>query len=291
MSKPYLSQFSFRSNIGITWSVFIQRILQISRYKAALISDLISPILFSAFPVLLGISIAGSYGAAQQQFDQSVGSGSANVLLYMIISANVFNLINGAIFNFGFFLRREQQTGTLESLYLAPVSQIYILIGTAFYAILRGLINFVGSVIIISLILGINPITSGSSLIIALLILLVGLLPLYGLSFAFGSLILKFKDMSSMQFLVTMFLGFLMGMFFPITLFPKWLQFIAFLFPTTWQNNGVRAALTGTSWILSTWYSDFAIIIIFAIVYPLMGGLLYLLTDRTMRKTEGLGVF
>ena len=284
------SQFNIKSNLAITWGVFIQRVQNISRYKAALFIDMLNPIMTSLFPILMGIAIAGGQQAAQQNFQQSVGT-DANFFLFMILSANTFQIMSGAIFNFGFFLRREQMTGTLESLYLAPVSQVYILIGTGFYALLRALLNFVFSVILVSLLFGVNPLTSPTDVVLAFVFLIFGIIPLFGIAFLFGSLILKYKDMQSLQMIIVTFVGFLMGMFFPITLFPIWLQKISLILPPTWLNADIRASLTGTSWILHTWFTDFGMIIFLGVIYPILGTVIYLVTDRSMRKTSGLGVF
>ena len=284
------SQFNMRSNLAITWGVFIQRVQNISRYKAALFIDMLNPLMTSLFPILMGIAIAGGQKAAETQFHQAVGT-DANFFLFMILSANTFQIMSGAIFNFGFFLRREQVTGTLESLYLAPVSQIYILIGTGFYALLRALLNFVFSVLVVSIIFGVNPLSSPTDVLLTLIFLIFGIIPLFGIAFLFGSMILKYKDMQSIQTILVTFIGFLMGMFFPITLFPVWLQRISLFLPPTWLNADIRAALTGTSWVLHSWFSDFGMILFLGIIYPILGTVLYLMTDRSMRKTSGLGVF
>ncbi len=291
ISKPHHTKFSWRANWSITWGVFVQRTTQISRYKAALFFDIITPLLFSVFPIFIGISVAGGYGNAVKNFQSSVGSTTANFVIYSILGANVFQIINGALFNFGFFLRREQVTGTLESLYLAPISQIYVLLGTGFYAIVRALINFFVSLILAGLIFRVNPFTSFSGVMFALLFLLVGMLPLYGLAFGFGALVVKYKDMQSLQGIISNFMGVAMGIFFPITLLPIYFQVFSYLLPPTWQNNGIRSSLIGTQWILGSWYGDLMVILALSLFYPLVGAKVYSMTDRSMRKTQGLGVF
>ncbi len=289
--KQYRSQFSFKSNMGIIWSVFIQRMTQIMRYKGALFFDIITPLLFAIFPIFIGVSAAGSIDNASSQFQKAVNSESASFVLYAILGANVFQIVNGALFNFGFFLRREQITGTLESLYLAPTNQVYVMYGTGLYAIVRAFINFVISLVLAAVLFQINPFTNPISVIYSLLFLLIGMLPLYGLAFGFGALVVKFKDMQSLQGVISNLIGVAMGIFFPITLLPTYIRFLSYILPPTWQNAGVRSILVGTDWILGNWYLDLAVLIAMSLFYPVIGSKIYSLTDRSIRKTQGLGVF
>jgi len=290
-SKPYSSEFSTQANWGIAFGVFKQRTKQIMRYKGALFIDMLSPMLFSLLPILLGISVAGNIEAATAQFQALGINNKAEFILYMLVGANMLLIINGAIFNFGFFLRREQITGTLESLYMTPINQIYVLIGTAMYAIVRAIINFFFSITIAGLLFGVNIFQALDSLVIAILFLIVGMIPIYGLALGFGALVLKFKDMDSIQGIVTMFLSVLMGAFFPTSVFPRALRYLSYFIPATWQNNGVRAALVGSSWLNGSLTSDISILLLFAIIYPILGMMTYIFTERSMRKTQGLGVF
>jgi ABC-2 type transport system permease protein len=288
VSRSYLSEFSLKANFEVAFGVFIQRMKTITRYKGALIVDIITPSLFALFPILMGNALAGSSNNASQNFSSTAGT--EDYILYMVIGANLFQVVNGAINNFGFFLRKEQMQGTLESLYLAPVNQFFVLLGTAFYTITRALINFFASLAFAGLIFGVNPFHGNVA--IGFLFLIIGMIPIYGLAFGFGALVLKYKEINALQSIVMWIINLLMGIFFPITLFPKWLKLIAYIFPPTWHNNGVKASLTSSSYILKDlWYADFGIILLFALAFPLLGNYFYSRTDRNMRRTQGLGVF
>ena len=291
MNLEYRSRFSIRSNLDVVWSVFTQRMTQIWRYKGALFFDIITPLLFAVFPIFIGISAAGSFEQASSNFQDSVGSSSANFVLYAILGANVFQIVNGALFNFGFFLRREQVTGTLESLYLAPTSQVYVMYGTGLYAIIRAFINFVVSLILAALIFRVNPFEDPLAIVLSLLYLLVGMLPLYGLAFGFGALVIKYKDMQSLQGVISNLIGVAMGIFFPITLLPSYIQFLSYLLPPTWQNSGIKSILLGTAWLTNNWFSDLGVVILMALFYPVLGAKIFSITDRSIRKTQGMGAF
>ena len=177
-SRPYHSQFSMKANFEVAFAVFVQRTRTILRYKAALFFDIITPSLFALFPILIGNSLAGSPDAAASNFN--INSGTEEYILYMVIGANLFQITNGAINNFAFYLRKEQMQGTLESLYLTPVNQFFVLLGTAFYTVSRALVNFFASLAFAGIVFGVNPFTG--DLAIGFLFLIIG-------GFSFGVII------------------------------------------------------------------------------------------------------
>jgi ABC-type multidrug transport system permease subunit len=85
--------------------------------------------------------------------------------------------------------------------------------------------------------------------------------------------------------------SFLMGVFFPIAVFPPLLRILALLFPPTWMNNGVRASLLGVGWFFQTWYRDLAVLVAFCVVAPLLGYWVFLQTERRIKANEGMGQF
>jgi hypothetical protein len=109
------------------------------------------------------------------------------------------------------WLRREQQTGTLEVLYLAPTSKGLILAGVALYGTLRNLVNFGLAFSTGCLIFGVNPFQG--DILLALVFLLLGLIPLYGISLLYGAIILMLKEANAMIQLAQWSLSFLWASF------------------------------------------------------------------------------
>jgi ABC-2 type transport system permease protein len=125
----------------------------------------------------------------------------------------------------------------------------------------------------------------------AIIFLLVGLVPLWGLAFLFGALILKIKEANSVINSLQWVLSFLMGVFFPIAAFPPLLRYVALSFPPTWMNQGVRASLLNISYFFGTWYLHLAVMFVFAAVVPLMGYAIFLSTERRLKRREGVGQY
>ncbi|MHA2365783.1 MAG: ABC transporter permease, partial [Candidatus Hodarchaeales archaeon] len=256
-----------RSNFRIIWAVFMARLQTYSRYRGQVIMSVITPIMIAALPILMGEAIAGSPNNALQNFKDQTGS-NGNYVGYMLIGALFFQLTSNTLWNFGFFIRREMQQGTLESLYTTPVDHVYFLIGTSLYVIVRNSVSFVLAlflgIIVFSLSLGdfMKP-----TLILAIIILLVGVFPLFGISLVFGAAVLRFKEVGSMVSLMQWVISFLIGVFYPVTLLPMALRVLSLSFPLTWVNNSIRTALFDAPAFFD-FYTDIAIIFLFAFIVP-----------------------
>ena len=201
---------NLRANLSIVFASARMRLLNISRYPGQLLTDILIPIVFAAMPILLGRAAAGPNAAA----DFAANTGTPQYVAYMLIGSTVFSLVSFAFWNIGYWLRWEQESGTLEALYLTPTHRIWVAAGTALYSCLRSVFSATAAFLLGSLILGIDPIQGEIGL--ALLFIAVGLVPLYGLTLLFGALILKVKEANALVNLMQWGVSFLMGVFFPL---------------------------------------------------------------------------
>jgi ABC-2 type transport system permease protein len=198
-------------------------------------------------------------------------------------------VVSGTLWSIGYWMRREQETGTLEALYLAPIDRGAILAGVSLYGIGRALFDFVAAFALGSIVFQVNPLQGDIAL--ALVFLLVGLVPLYGISLVYGAVILRVKEANALIQLAQWALSFFMGLFFPITVFPVWLRFVALAFPPTWMNNGVRASLLGVGYFFGHWYFDLAMLGVFCVAAPWLGYWLFVRTERSIQRKAGVGEF
>ena len=280
-----LTEFNLGTRWQVVWGVAAVRLRMMSRYRGWFVLDIIIPTMIAAIPILLGQALAGPNAAENFQ----VNTGTANYVAYLLIGSNVFMMVSGALWNFGFWLRREQQTGTLEALYLAPASKGLILAGVALYGALRNLANFSVAFTVGCLVFGVNPFQG--DILLALAFLLLGLIPLYGISLLYGAIVLRLKEANAMIQLAQWLLSFLMGVFFPIAAFPRLMRAVAMLFPPTWMNNGVRAALLDVGWFFQTWYRDLAVVAVFCAAVPVLGYWVFLRTECRVKANQGVGQF
>ena len=281
------SKFSVGTAIATILAVLKMRVLIISRYRMALLLDMVIPNIIAAIPILLGTGIAGSAAAAADNFQAKTGS--ANYVAYLIIGSNVLAITMDAFWFFGFWVRREQQTGTLESIFTTPTSHYLLLAGLSIYVLIRSLLVFVVSYTVGCLIFGVNPIAG--DVLLAVLFVFIGMIPNFGLAFLYGSLILRIKDAGSLINMMQWIFAAVMGIWAPIAIYPPLAQVVCLLIPGTWSLNAARAALLDVGYFFQTWYFDMAVIGLFVLLAPILGYSVWRYVDRGLRRGSGIGTF
>ncbi len=276
---------TLRSNLSVMFASLRMRLLNIKSYPGQIVMDILIPIIVAMLPILIGRAYAGPN--VSQVFEDNTGT--TNYVAYLLIGSSVYTIVSFAFWHIAYWLRWEQETGTLEALYLAPTHRIWVVAGTALYSCLRSLFTSLAAYLLGCLALKVNPVQGEVGL--ALLFILVGLLPLYGLTLLFGALILKVKEANSLINLMQWVISFLMGIYFPIAIFPPLLKAAALFFPPTWITNGVRSSLLGVGFFFGTWYRDLAILATFTLFTPLLGFWVFTRTESSVRRNEGMGQF
>lgn len=274
-----------RTNLSTMLASARMRLLNLSRYPGQLVTDFVIPIVFAAMPILLGRATGGEQAAAVFE----ANTGTANYVGYMIIGSSAFAMVSYAFWHIAYWVRWEMETGTLEALYLTPTSRLWVAGGVALYSLVRSLISATVAYFLGSWILGTDPLQG--ELLLALVFLLVGAVPLYGVALFFGALVLKLKDANALISLMQWVVSFLMGIFFPIAIFPPAVKLLALAFPPTWMTNGVRSALLGVGYFFGEWYLDLGVLWAFMLVMPLLGYQVFQQVERGIRRNEGVGQY
>lgn len=185
-----------------------------------------------------------------------------------------FSILFATLFGvaFTFFTLREQLV--LKRFYASPVKRVNIIIGIGVSRLFFQLLNVVVLVLFGHFFLHFTLQNGWSTFFEMMLLSVVMLFLLMGVGFIFGSIV---KTDAPLPLLINLF-GFpqmlLSGTFFPITVFPPWLQDICYFLPLTQFNNAMRKiAFDGLHiWncgeelgILAIW-----IVIIYAIMVKLL---------------------
>jgi len=257
-----------------------------TRYKGWFLFFIAFPVMFSVLPIFLGRAVAGDPARASQSFYQYTGT--ENYVVYMIVGSSIWVFAMSSLWGFGMWLREQQMTGTLEQLLLSPVNPFLLLVGEEIFNLIISAFQFTIALLAGSGLFG----ALGELLNIRLLysagILLLGMIPMYGLSMVFGGMIIKLKEAGAIIGILQMALGFIMGIFYPLTLLPLWVRVISILFPLTIVNNDIRAILLSTSYIFSL-RADILLLLAYMLMYPLLGFWIYERVMASLKRGEGIG--
>ncbi|MBM2847921.1 MAG: Transport permease protein [Anaerolineales bacterium] len=284
MTTSTIGRPTFRQTLSAALAETRMRMINISRYPGQLMLEIIIPIVFAAMPILLGRA-----NGADAAANFKANTGTANYVAFLLIGANAFTLVSNAFWHIAYWLRFEQETGTLESVYLTPTSSVTLASGVALYSIVRGLTAAFLAFFLGCLIFQVNPFEGDVWL--ALAFILAGLIPLYGVALLFGAVVLKVKESNAIVGLMQWAVGFLMGLFYPVAVLPPLVRWAALLFPPTWMTNGVRSALLGVGFFFGEWYLDMAVLWAFMLFAPLFGFWVFNRVERGIQRNEGVGQF
>lgn len=185
-------------------------------------------------------------------------------------------------------ISEEARTGTLEQMYMSPVSSNWLLLGRVFAVLLVATIMVFVSALVMVLVLGI-PLSLRWEALVLIGITLMGV---FGFSFLLGGAALLFKSVHSLADLIQDLLLFINGTFVSIALMPAWLRTLGLILPTTYGITVMRAVMIdGAS--LQTVLADgsLALLIAHSAAYFVGGWLIYKWCEQIAKRRGNLGQY
>ncbi len=159
------------------------------RYPSWFIAMLIWPSLFPLGYVFTSRALAGPSGEGMATY--LAYAGTSDYMSYILTGTVLWMWLNTMLWNFGTTLRTEQQRGTLEANWLAPVPKWFVLAGSLLSDVAQWTYFLVVGGIEFYFLYGFR--VHGSPLLLAL-VLVASLPSVYGLGFIFASLVLRAKE-------------------------------------------------------------------------------------------------
>jgi ABC-2 type transport system permease protein len=260
------------------WMIFL-------RYPSWVISLFIWPIIFPLSYVLTAQALSGRDGSGMAQFQAATGL--HDYIGYIAIGTTIWMWQNVVLWNVGFSLRNEQLRGTLESNWLSPTWRFAYLLGSSAPQLLSMLMFLAVSAIEFALFLGVR---FQGSLWLVLLTILAAIPSVYGLGFAFASVVITAKEANAFVFLVRGMVMIFCGITFPVSILPDWMQPVAAWLPQTYIINAMRSAALSTDG-LSAIAGDLKILALFGLFWLTVGYLLFNWMERRARRTGAIGQY
>ena len=269
---------ALRAVIRREWTIF-------RRYPSWIIALFIWPIIFPLAYILSSQALAGPNSGGLLIFQRNAGTTDA--VGYIVIGTIVWMWQNVVLWNVGFALREEQLRGTLESNWLSPAWRFSLLLGNSAVQMVTMLIFIAVSLIEFSLLYGVR--FNGDPLLV-LLLFLVSIPSIYGLGFAFASVVITAREANAFVFLVRGLVMIFCGITYPIAVLPGWMQGVAQFLPQTYIIYGFRAAmLNGADF--SALLPVYEILLVFGAFWLAVGFALFRHMERRARRTGALGQY
>lgn len=258
------------------WTIF-------RRYPSWIVALLIWPVIFPMVYIFSARALAGPDGASLSLFAEL--SGTVDYLGFIAIGTTIWMWQNVVLWDVGFALRTEQMRGTLETNWLTPTWRFSYLLGNSLVQLFSMLLFLLISMIEFALLFGVR--LHGDPWLV-ILMLIASMPAIYGLGFAFASLVITAKEANTFVFLVRGLVMIFCGITFPIAILPGWMQEVSRWLPQSYMIHGVRnAALAGAS--LDALLPDIQALLLFGVAWLGTGYLLFHWMERRARKTGTIG--
>jgi len=280
-----LGQPGFISDVRAFYAILRREWTIFRRYPSWIIALLIWPLIFPMMYILTGRALSGIDGSGLAVFTKLTGA--TDFIGYIVIGTTVWMWQNIVLWDVGFALRNEQMRGTLESNWLSPTWRFSYLLGHTGPQLISMTMFILITAIEFGLIFSVK--LNGSAWL-ALLVMLVSIPAIYGLGFAFASIVITAKEAHTFVFLVRGLVMIFCGITFPVSLLPGWMQSIANWLPQTYMIRAMRSAAFANA-SFTELLPDLKALLLFGAFWLTLGYLLFTWMERRARQTGAIGQY
>ena len=229
---------------GSPWRLTLRKLALLFRRDFAVARSYRAAFLIELFQALLGS--ASFYFLSRfvesPTLRKSLPAGT-DYFSFALVGVAFFDYLSVALVTFDGSLQEARQNGTLENLLVTQTSLPVILAGSAIYPFalmsLRTAIYIGWGAVLFGFPL------HGANFLGALLVLGASVLAFSGLGILSASYLLIFKRGNPVNWAILGLSSVVGGMMYPMSVLPRWLQYLARLTPVTYSLEGMRAAMLG----------------------------------------------
>ncbi|OLD02860.1 hypothetical protein AUG19_07180 [archaeon 13_1_20CM_2_54_9] len=265
-------------------AIFKKEVRRLIRYPGEMVFVFLIPYFLTGLVMAMGISVGGA--SAFGNFAAQTGS-SLNPFVFLMIGTGVWMVSWVIMEGIGTLLREEQMKGTLEQNFLAPINRFLLLVGTALSQIVITSLLFVGVVAVSVLLLAPQ---GALGLLVAFGILMIGLIPLFGIGFVFAALVVRFKEPYAFTQTMNVLFGVLGGAFYNVTVLPSWVRVVSAAIPQSIVIQDMRLAVESVGSIVGAFGSLIALLTM-GLVYPVLGYYFFKQFERRAKISGDLSKF
>ncbi len=258
------------------WSMTKKEFTVLTRYKFSFILSFVQVMV-----IMFVFTVAAMVLTPPDQ--ESYGAG---IMFYSFI---LFMFLSTALWDIGNSLREEQYQGTLESLFMSPISYFSTLISRILSNVIWTSLNVAIAFLFMSLVFGQLPV---ENLILGIVVLILSLFVCFGFSFGFAGLALQYKEsMNTLTNFLQFFFMIVCAMFFPFSALPDIVLIVSRLIPLSYCVDLFRSTMIGSTPELLSFELEFTIVALFSIILPFLGILFFRRTVTNARRRGTLAEY
>ncbi len=178
----------------------------------------------------------------------------------------------------------ERWEGTIEYTFMAPLARIVHLGGMGLFAVLYGVLRTALLFVVIALFFGLH--FPDADFMTALVVLAVASVSFVGIGMITAVLpLISPEKGAQIGFIAQGFLLVVSGVYYPVSILPHWMQWLATISPATYALRGIRAAVLDGHSLATQWSDIWPLLILGVVAIPL--GLLVFRAGERYAKRHG----
>jgi ABC-2 type transport system permease protein len=163
-------------------------------------------------------------------------------VMFLVVGALVWGFLSLLFHELAEQVQWERWEGTIEYTFMAPLHRLVYLLGNCFYAIVYGVFRSVLLVGVLALFLGLS--FKGANIAGAIVVLVVSGLSFMGLGLIAAILpVLSTERGAQATHIFQALILLVSGVYYDISVLPKWIQPLSVISPATYTLRAIRAAL------------------------------------------------
>ncbi len=259
---------------------FVERNFNLSkRYLGWEVVFLLYNVAQSLSILYIGASFGGGTGAA--------GASQHNeVILYLAIGALLWSYLSVVFEAISETITWERWEGTIEYTLMAPISRVTHLLGSSLYSVTYSLLRTAVILVVLGLFfhLDLRHTNLGATVVVILL----SSLSFLGIGIMAAALPLLFTERGTQMTLVaSAVLLLISGVYYPVSVLPRWMQLLATISPANYALNAIRRAVMRGAGLGALWPDIWPLALIGALTIPL-GFLVFQRAERYAKRTGRL---
>lgn len=216
---------------------------------------------------LANVLAIGFMGAGVQNLMGSKAN-TQHLILYLLTGSLLWGYLAVIFWEISNIISWERWEGTIEYTFMAPVSRATHIFGVCTYAVIYSLIRTAIMLAIVALFFHLDM--AKANLWGAFVVLSVANFSFIGLGTVVAVLpLISPEKGSQMTGIVEGILLLVSGIYYDISVLPRWMQSISMLSPATYALQGMRRALLNGDSVTQLWNVIWPLIVIGAILVPL----------------------
>jgi ABC-2 type transport system permease protein len=161
----------------------------------------------------------------------------------------------------------ERWEGTIEYTFMAPLSRAMHLAGAGFFAVLYGLLRAIILFVVVALFFDLQMPTA--DFLAAFVVLVVGSVAFVGIGIMTAVLpLISPEKGAQLGFVAQGMLLVVSGVYYPVDVLPRWMEWLSVISPATYVLDGIREAILDGAGLSTMWDEIWPLLVIGVVAVP-----------------------